>query len=102
MLIDKRTFTTVALKLVEPHKAFDREFLAKDVARVIAERIYNELGGTQAMTMLDLECLKRAFETAARSLIDYGRCSRKVEPEDYADSIEYNAWPEPINPKESL
>lgn len=102
MLITQKTFTEVALKLVEPGKAYDREFLAKDVAGAIAEQLYAELGRTKSMSMLDLSCLKAAFFTAAMSLIDWTRCNQKVEPREYADSLEYNAWPQPIKPEEVL
>lgn len=102
MLIDKNTFTTEALRFVQPDKAYDREFLAMDVAKSLANRLYEELGATKAMSLLDVDHLEKAFYTAAKSLIDWGRCNRKVQPRDYADSIEYNAWPEALKAEEVL
>lgn len=85
MLIYKTTFTDEALKLIEPGKAYDREMLARDVADVLANRLYEELGGIKAMSLKDVDNLKAAFFTSAMSLIDWTRCNRKVEPEEYAD-----------------
>jgi len=96
MIITKNTFTDEAVRMVEPYKAYDREWLAKDVASSLAKKLYDELGGVNAMSMLDLECLKAAFETTARSLIDWTRCNRKVNPQEYAELREDGAWPHPL------
>lgn len=96
MIITKNTFTEEAVRMVEPYKAYDREWLAKDVAASLAKKLYDELGGVNAMSMLDLECLKAAFETTARSLIDWTRCNRKVNPQEYAELREDGAWPHPL------
>lgn len=85
MIIEKTTFTLEALKLVEQGKSYDREMLAKDVASSLANKVYEALGGIKAMTLQDVDHLKRAFFTAAMSLIDWARCNRKVFPEEYAD-----------------
>lgn len=100
MIIDKNTFTVEAVRLVQPGKAYDREFLAMDVAKSLANRLYEELGASMAMSLLDVDHLEKAFYTAAKSLIDWGRCNRKVQPQEYADSIEYNPWPEPLKAEE--
>ena len=96
MIIDKNTFTQEALSFVESGKAYDRAFIVADVASSLANKLYQELGTTKAMSLQDVDHLKLAFRTAAASLIDWGRCNRKVQPQDYADSIGYNAWPTPI------
>lgn len=96
MIITKNTFTDEAVRMVEPYKAYDREWLAKDVASSLAKKLYDELGGVNAMSMLDLECLKAAFETTAHSLIDWTRCNRKVNPQEYAELREDGAWPHPL------
>ena len=102
MIIEKYTFTQEALKFVTPGKAYDREFLAMDVAKSLAHQLYESLGASTAMSLLDVDHLEKAFYTAAKSLIDWTRCNQKVEPREYADSIEYNAWPEPLKAEESL
>lgn len=96
MIIEKNTFTREALKFVTPNKAYDREFLAMDVAKSLAKQLYDELGASMAMSLLDVDHLEKAFYTAAKSLIDWTRCNQKVQPQEYADSIEYDAWPKPI------
>lgn len=88
MLIYKKTFTDEALKFVERGKAYDREFVVADVASALATALYEELGGVNAMSLIDVEHLKSAFRTAASSLIDWKKLNQKVEPADYADG----AW----------
>ena len=96
MIITKNTFTEEALRMLDPGVAYDREWLANDVASSLSRKLYDELGGVNAMSMLDLECLKAALETAARSLIDWTRCNRKVNPQEYAELREDGAWPHPM------
>lgn len=91
MIITQKTFTEEALKFIEPGKAYDRAFIAKDVADSIADQLYEELGRTKSMTMIDVNHLKSAFYTAAISLIDWTRCNRKVNPQEYADTY-WRTW----------
>ena len=88
MIITQETFTTEALRFVEPDKAYDREYLARDVAKSLADKLYEELGRTKAMSLLDVEHLQKAFYTCAMSLIDWTACNRKQSPREYADE----AW----------
>ena len=85
MYIDKERFTKEAVSIVKIGEAYDREDVSQEVAKSIAYGIYNELGGVRAMSLQDVECMKSAFYTAAKSLIDWTRCNRKVNPDEYAD-----------------
>lgn len=87
MRIDQKTFTSEALTFIEKGVEYDREDIAAKVACSLAKKLYYELGGVKAMSLMDVEHLSRAFYTAAKSLIEWTRCNRKVHPEEYADSV---------------
>lgn len=95
MIIRRTTFTEEALAHIKPGESYDKEWLAKDVADSLAQRLYMELGGVSAMSMTDIDHLREAFFSASKSLIDWTRCNRKVHPDEYADTVK-EAWPQPI------
>ena len=86
MFISKNTMTAEALKLVKVGEEYDREEIADTVAKNLAYRLYEELGGVKAMSLLDVESIKSGLYTAALSTIEWTKLNRKVEPEEYADS----------------
>lgn len=92
MIISKDTFTNEALGLMEYEKAYDKEFLAKDVARSLSRKLYEELGGVRAMSLIELDYLDKAFYKIGLSLIDWQRCNRKASPQEYADQIKDGGW----------
>lgn len=95
MIIKRTTFTEEALAHIEQGESYDKEWLAKDVAASLAQKLYMELGGVNAMSMADVDHLREAFFSASKSLIDWTRCNRKAHPEEYAD-LTREAWPKPI------
>lgn len=94
MQITKDRFTTTALGFVEPEKEYDHEMVISETAFELAGQFFNEFA--PEMSVSDIEDLRKIFRRIARNAIDWSRINRKVHPREYADSVEYDYWPEMI------
>jgi hypothetical protein len=94
MQITKDKFTTIALGFVEPEKDYDPEQVIQEVAFEIAGQMFEEFA--PEMSVQDIAELRAVFRRIGRNAIDWARVNRKVHPREYADSVEYNSWPEMI------
>lgn len=92
MQITRDKFTTVALGFVEPEQEYDPEQVISETAFELAGQFFNELA--PEMSVQDIAEMRTIFRRVARNAIDWSRVNRKVHPREYADSVEYNAWPE--------
>lgn len=94
MQITKKRFTEIALGFVETGKDYDHEEIVLRTAIELAGIFYDEF--YHDMTIGDIEDLRKVFKGIARNVIDWKRLNRKAHPEEWADSIKYDAWPEVI------
>jgi hypothetical protein len=94
MQITKDRFTTTALGFVEPEKEYDYETVISETAFELAGQFFNEFA--PEMSVSDIEDLRKIFRRIGRNAIDWSRVNRKAHPREYADSIEYDYWPEMI------
>lgn len=98
MFISKALITREALDLVKKGEEYDREEVATKVAKIFANRLYEELGGPKGMSLLDLEAVKGGLFMAMLSAIDWKRVNHKVNPEEFDDSL----WRIDNDPEERL
>lgn len=94
MQITRDKFTTIALGFVEPEKDYDPEQVIQEVAFEIAGQMFEEFA--PEMSVQDIAELRVIFRRIGRNAIDWARVNRKVHPREYADSVEYDYWPEMI------
>lgn len=94
MIINKDTFTKEAVRIVEPEQDYDAEQVITRAAYEVAGQIFEEF--MPAMSVQDITELRVIFKRICRNAIDWSRVNRKAHPREYADSIEYDAWPNPL------
>lgn len=95
MQITKDRFTTVALGFVEQGKEYDRDEVILKTACELAGQFFDEF--MPEMSVSNVEELRKIFRGIASNCIDWQRVNRKVHPREWADLVEYNAWPMPLD-----
>lgn len=96
MQINKERFTSVALGFITPEQDYDKVDICNLTARQLGDTLYEELGASKAMSLLDRETIIEIFEKTALSVIDWQRCNRKAQPREYADLMKDGNWVQPI------
>lgn len=94
MLINKKRFTEKALGFVEQGKEYNKLDVIELTACAMADDLYVELA--PGMITEDISKLRDIFRGVATNCIDWKRIDRKVNPQEWADTIEYNSWPDSL------
>lgn len=94
MIFNERIFTDIALGFVKEEQVYDPEIVGMNVASEITSRIQRDTHWS--MSPADAENFRNIMRNVARNVINWKRLDKKVHPREWADSVEYEAWPKPI------